>query len=166
MKRSDNEEKWKPIPDYENDYLVSNYGNIKSLRSKKLLKPNKIHNYLHVHLYKEKKKKLFKIHRLVLYVFVGIKSNEVNHIDGNKQNNKLMNLEFSTRSKNMKHAYALGLRCQKGTNNNQSKFTQHQIQEIKEMLKKKYKNIEIANRFNVCPTVISHIKRGHTYAEK
>src|SRR5580704_4483135 len=50
-------------------------------------------------------------HQLVMELFVGPcpENKEINHIDGNKSNNKLSNLEYITRSQNMNHAYKLGL---------------------------------------------------------
>ena len=114
------EEIWKDIKFKENGveydftglYQVSNYGNIKSLidsngdKREKILKPEKTKNgYLRIELHKNKKKKRFYIHRLVAFMF--IKNNdtehntEVNHIDENKENNSVNNLEFCTRKYNM-----------------------------------------------------------------
>lgn len=53
--------------------------------------------------------KTIKLHRLMMKVFVGDGDLEVNHIDGNKRNNDINNLEYVTRSQNEKHAYDTGL---------------------------------------------------------
>jgi len=55
------------------------------------------------------------IHRLLAIAYIDNPENksDVNHIDGNKLNNKLSNLEWVTRSENLKHAYALGLQPSK-----------------------------------------------------
>ena len=96
---------WLPIPNYEGLYEVSNCGRIKSFLSppKKnkiniLLKEGKIINpsydsykYLRVDLYKNKKCKTYKVHRLVMLAFVGESKLSIDHIDGNKENNNLAN---------------------------------------------------------------------------
>lgn len=109
------EELWKDIKEYEGIYQVSNLGRIKSLKfmKEKILKPKKTSKgYLQVLLYKNGKRKYFRIHRLVAETFVPNPYNkpEVNHIDGDKENNKENNLEWTTIQENRKHAYKIGLR--------------------------------------------------------
>lgn len=114
------EEIWKDIPGLEGKYQVSNFGNVKSLprlrKSKgdclaliqgKLLTP-KVNDsgYLTVHLRSDEINKYPTIHRLVAEVFIPNTENKktVNHIDGNKLNNNLSNLEWSTHAEQMQHA--------------------------------------------------------------
>lgn len=107
---------WKPVKGFEN-YEVSNLGQVKSLnynrtKGTKILKPGMDTNgYLQVHLSKNGKHYAKSIHRLVAEAFIPNIDNkpEVNHIDGNKQNNKVENLEWVTRRENNKHAYDTGL---------------------------------------------------------
>jgi hypothetical protein len=101
---------WKDVKGYEGLYQVSNLGNIKSffkVNKEKILKKKKIRGYNYVSLYKDKKYKNFRICRLVALNFIeNIENKEqVNHIDGIKINDFLSNLEWCTRSENMKHAY-------------------------------------------------------------
>lgn len=163
MKRS---ESWKEIPGYENRYVVSDLGRIKSLIKNKIMKQNNIQGYLHVNLYKDSKRKIMKIHRAVMLAFLGKSNLQVNHIDGNKKNNCLENLEYCDASHNMKHSYSLGLRDTHGINNSRSKFTEEEINDIKFRIKKGERNKDIAAIYEVCPSLISHIKRGFTYAKK
>ena len=113
------EEIWKDIPNYENYYQVSNFGNIRSLdryyagknlKGKPIkLSPNKF-GYLRFTVKKDSITKSLHVHRVVLLTFNPIdKEKQVNHIDGNKSNNRLENLEWCTDSENKIHAYKNGL---------------------------------------------------------
>lgn len=111
-------EVFKEIPTYEGKYWVSNFGNVKTFYQGKYfnLKPNKDKfGYLRLSLSKNNKSKSFRIHRLVAMMFIPNPYNykEVNHIDGNKENNHADNLEWCTRSQNVKHAFDMGLKFNK-----------------------------------------------------
>ena len=106
------QEIWKDIPSYEGLYQISNYGNVKSIKRDKILKPQvNGRGYLSVGLSKNGKHKTFRLNRLVMITFVGYVEgkDQVNHIDGDKTNNRLDNLEWCTQSENMIHAFANGL---------------------------------------------------------
>ena len=115
------EEVWKDIVGYEGLYQVSNYGRVKSLdkidskgyhrREKILRTPSSKDGYCQTGLTKEGIRKMYKVHRLVADAFISNPKNkpQVNHIDGNKTNNHITNLEWVTRAENMKHAYKIGL---------------------------------------------------------
>ena len=119
------EEIWKDIKGYEGLYQVSNFGRVKTLpriirnssngryyTKEKILKLGKqTTGYLYVCLYKNNTHKTHRIHRLVAEAFIANPENklQVNHIDGNKTNNHVSNLEWVTRKENMKHAYKIGL---------------------------------------------------------
>lgn len=104
-------ERWKPIVGYETLFLISDHGNVFSLRSNKVLKTRKSKDgYVLLSTRiggRDGKTVCFRIHREVAKAFV--KNNnpsliEVNHIDCNKQNNVYTNLEWVTPKQNMKHA--------------------------------------------------------------
>lgn len=104
-------EVWKDIQGYEGKYQVSNLGNVKSLnynRTKKerILTPGKKTNgYLYVTLSKNGITKNFYVHKLVAYTFIENPENlpEVNHIDEDKTNNCVSNLEFCDRKYNINY---------------------------------------------------------------
>lgn len=107
-----NDEIWKPIEGYEGLYEVSNLGRIKSLsgkhRREMILKlRDNGYGYLTIGLSKNNKNKRFKVHRIVAKTFLINNNNyeQVNHMDGDKHNNNVNNLEWCDRSYNMKHAY-------------------------------------------------------------
>lgn len=119
-------EVWKDIKNFKG-YQVSNFGNIRSvdresiqwnghknikvLYKGKMLKKQTTKGYLTAVLWKDKKMYNKKIHRLVAEAFIS-NPNEypiVNHIDGNKKNNNVANLEWCTYSHNVSEAYKLGL---------------------------------------------------------
>jgi hypothetical protein len=112
-----NKEIWKDIKHYEGFYQVSNLGNVRSVprngtvKYYKILKPNNVKGYYQVTLQKKGKKKIYKVHRLVAKTFIKNTYNkrEVNHIDGNKLNNVVTNLEWVTSSENQIHAFKMGL---------------------------------------------------------
>lgn len=113
----------KPITGFEN-YLISDEGFIISPRTgdrMKLCKNNK--GYYRVHLYKDKKYHHFLLHRLVAIEFLPNPENkrEVNHINGDKDDCRLCNLEWCTRQENNNHAAKAGLAPQLMRNNWRSK---------------------------------------------
>lgn len=103
-----NKEIWKKIEDYEN-YMISNFGRIKSLKRNIILKPEVRRQYYSVQLYKNKKSKHFQIHRLVAITFIKNPHNlkYVNHKDENKLNNHVDNLEWCTASYNTNYGTAI-----------------------------------------------------------
>ena len=109
------EEFWKDVIGYEGLYQISNLGRAKRFyknKSEKILKPIKGHlGYMFYSFCKETKNKTYRIHRLVALHFIPNPNNypEVNHIDGDKENYSIENLEWCTRSQNMKHGHTLGL---------------------------------------------------------
>lgn len=103
-------ETWRDIPNYKGLYMINNKGNILSLKyrkyqGKKLLKLHKDKDgYLVVGLSKKGRTVTYKVHRLVMLSFVGYSKLQVNHIDGNKINNCVTNLEYCTPLENVRHA--------------------------------------------------------------
>lgn len=104
---------WKPIPGYEDRYLASSLGRIKSFPSRSrsnptVLKMNlKPSGYYNVLLCKNGKAKTWRVHRLIAMAFLPNPSKlpQVNHKNGIKTDNRIENLEWSSASANMLHAY-------------------------------------------------------------
>lgn len=114
-------EEWRDIPGYEGLYAVSNKGSVKSLSKIKTSYGNRTFvtkdkvlksfedkkGYLMVKLYKEGTKATRKVHRLVASAFIEKVpgKEQINHIDGNKQNNTVGNLEWADNSDNQLHSF-------------------------------------------------------------
>lgn len=100
------EEQWKQIKGYENEYLISSYGRVKTLYTNKIrgYGSNK-KGYLNVVLYKNGERKFFAVHRLVASHFIPNPNNYpcVDHIDTNPRNNNVENLRWCTYSMNARN---------------------------------------------------------------
>lgn len=143
---------WKDIEGFKDLYMVSNFGNVKSLdriilhmgrwgkmnkkpiSGKKIISNPNRDGYLKVSLGNGVKAKTFPVHRLVAVAFIPNLQNKrtINHKDGNKLNNNDCNLEWNTYSENMTHAFRTGLKKQKSGQENKrsipiSQFTKEGV---------------------------------------
>lgn len=105
------------IKGYEGKYQISNFGNVKTLSFKrtgieKLLKPRICKGYYRVALYNDGEASNFFVHRLVALHFIDnpMQYKEVNHIDGDKSNNTISNLEWTSPKQNVVHSVMTKLR--------------------------------------------------------
>ena len=108
--------------------------------------------------YKNKSKSK-RVHRLLAINFIPNPNNYkfINHIDGDKLNNDLNNLEWCTHSHNMKHAFKTGLVNNTGEKNGMSKLNKSKVVEIKRLIKNGMSQQGIANKFNVSRSCILKI---------
>lgn len=174
------QEEWKDVTGYEGRYIISNLGDVrylahytdnrwgkrplrkeKSVRSKR----NYPNRYITVTLFNGVKWMSYLLHRLLAIEFIPNPQNlpEVNHIDGDKHNYNLSNLEWVTVSENRKHAYRIGLKTQvRGEKWVRSILTDEEVRIIKTVLveKKRGNAATLAKRFDVCAATISAIQRG------
>ena len=97
-------EEWRIITDFPN-YSVSNFGNVKNNKTNRTMKLSIKGGYYHVSLTNEDCRKGCKVHRLVALAFIQNLENktDVNHIDKNKLNNNVSNLNWMTRKENNQH---------------------------------------------------------------
>jgi len=157
---------WKDICEYEGAYQVSNFGRIKSLKrfykpKESIKKPHYKGGYLYMMLHKNNIKKDYPLHRLVLSAFKGFCNSQINHKDGNKQNNHVDNLEWCTASENLKHAYRLKLRKPtRGESHPMHKLSESNVKLIRKLHKEScldYTPKYLANVFNCTPSNIRYI---------
>jgi Mg-chelatase subunit ChlI len=93
---------WKPVNGYENAYMVSNMGNVFSMKTAQLLRFADVKGYKRVRLYTNSKQKSFLVHRLVAIAFINNPLNKptVNHLNENTSDNRATNLEWATQQEN------------------------------------------------------------------
>lgn len=158
------------FPEIKDFYYIFDDGKIYSEYSQKFLKSflNRKTGYMEqVLVTKAKKTKKFLVHRLVLACFYPVKDfslYEVNHIDGDKTNNILRNLEWATPKQNMEHASEHGLRhfC-RGEQIGNSKLKEDDIREIFTLRSQGKKLQEIASLFGCSRSNIGYILKGKTW---
>jgi hypothetical protein len=116
--------------------------------------------------------KTMRVHRIVVETYIGEipRGYCVNHIDGDKINNSLSNLEIITYKQNTEHAYKTGLAVgKKGSENSGSKLQLHQVLEMYKMFEEGKTNDEISEVFNLHSRYISLMRHGkrwqHIYNE-
>lgn len=158
-------EKWLPIQGYETYYQISDHGRVKSLRTKKILKPFINHKgYYSVDLRVDGKRKTMKTSRLVAVHFLGLQEGkEVNHINGDKFDNFLDNLEWVTHRENCIHKVRV-LKKQIGSDSGMAKLNEVQVSEIKALLAAdRMPKKRIAEMFDISIYTINDIKAGRTW---
>jgi hypothetical protein len=156
-------EVWKQIP-FAPEYEVSNYGRLLN-KDGSIKKVTKVKDgYLKTNLMLGGRHRSFTVHKLVMLTFVGQgNTNTIDHLDGNKLNNRLDNLEYVSHKENMCRGYANGLIKpinSVGENNTKAKLTEDDVVRIRELyLTGSYNQTELAGMFHVDQTQISCIVR-------
>ncbi len=154
------------IKNYEGLYEIDNFGNVYSAPRKGtkggILKPIN-DEYVEIVLSKNRKSMRYNLHRLLAIHFIPNPNNypQVNHIDGNKFNNSIENLEWCNNSQNQLHAIKLGLKIPaKGSKNGNSKLKEQDVIEIRNIAKergRRYNRKELSLRYGVSICTIKEI---------
>jgi len=167
---------WKNFNEY---YEVSSFGNVRShvrivrsthggeyIKEGKVLKQNDNgQGYLQVMLCINGSNKTERVHRLVALTFIDNPGNlpKVNHIDANKRNNTIENLEWCTQQENITHAKNNGLMI-KGETANNGKLTEDSVKDIKALMRAGCSNTDIAALFEVHRGTINCIRTGRNWS--
>ncbi len=121
--------------------------------------------YVRIEKSENLKRYVISVHRLVWLIFKGDIPEDlvINHIDGNKKNNKLTNLELVTNEENYRHGIRTGLTNNVGENNPMSKFTENEILEIRKTYTEGIDVKDISLKYNVSRVTIYDILKGNSY---
>lgn len=174
-------EEWRDIRDYEGFYQVSNLGRVRSvdrwidrkgspyLAKGKVLSMNKLNKsgYRICCLSRNDNKKYMRFNRLVAIAFIPNPEDKpfVNHIDGDRLNDRFDNLEWCTNGENIQHAYDTGL-AKKGEDHIQSKLSKQEVRDIYVLAKNKtYRQWEIAEKYKISRPLVSKILNGKERSE-
>ena len=156
----------------ETMYIIDRRGNVyNSLTGRRLKSFKSSGGYYRINLQIDKNHAVHPtIHRLVAIAFIPNpnKKPDVNHKDGKKNHNYLENLEWVTKSENVKHAFRIGLMNHKGSRNAKAVLNEKLVELIWDDIHDENNPktlIEIARKYKVSKSVISDIYRGHTWAE-
>ena len=171
-----NKIEWRDIylDGFSSDYMISNDGRVMNKETNEIRIPSLTPNgYLTLALYRHGISYSTSIHRLVAEYFVpnsDVKNNtQVDHKDGNKQNNWYWNLEWVTPKENKQRAIKLGL-CNpkhgnqpKGSKSGVSIHTEEEAHEVCKLLEKNLSNKEISDMLGLSTEFIRSIKRGRAW---
>jgi len=153
------QEIWKSIPGFEN-YLISNLGNVYNKKFNRVKKPTKGNGgYWSINLSKNGKSSFCLLHRIVAITFLPNPENkpQVNHINADKKDNTVNNLEWVTSKENNIHSVTKG-NGTKGTQVWTAKLSEKDVIKIKNRLKQGETLVILAKEFNVCKQTIFKIK--------
>lgn len=167
---------WKDIRGYEGIYQIASNGDIKSLdrmdaAGRKLTgKPKKTMTsnigYIRVALTRECISNVFLVHRLVAESFIPNHDNktQVNHIDGNKANNDISNLEWVTASENIRHAVTTGLRvAARGSTHGNASMDEFKVRLVKSMIQEGMGDTKIARSLEITRNAVKEIRANRTW---
>lgn len=170
---------WKEVDGYNGIYFVSNLGRIKSvdhyinsrwgcvLKKGRFLKFRKsIKGYIQVSFSLKGKRFNTGVHRVIARAFIPNPLNkpQINHINGIKDDNRLVNLEWCTNRENQIHAVKNKLvNLNYGERHHNSKLTNKEVVKVRELHKIGFTNIELAKDYKISATAMSNILRRKTY---
>lgn len=168
------DEIWRPVVGFEGYYSVSDQGRVRREKSVTfgklghiLATPDRGNGYLVVSLCRDGRKRNESVHRVVAAAFIGpADGQEVNHINGVKSDNRLVNLEYVTSSENQHHVYRTGLQSAKGERNGQAKLGPDDVRAIRASATGgRGESAEFAQQYGVSEATIRDVLKRRTWPD-
>ena len=159
---------WKAVLGYEGLYEVSDMGLVRSVRNNRnsrsghILAPSRRSKYLCVTLSKDGVRRSALVHRLVIAAFFGdANGRDVNHKNGNKDDNRLANLEYCTKSENERHKRAM-LASKPGAGT-PAKLSAEEVALMRKLRDEGWTYKQLGERFGVCLSNAHAVCSRHTW---
>jgi hypothetical protein len=177
-------ELWLFVVGSENKFAVSNLGRVKRMydyptKTQLSNNPNdelgcikplyiKPDGYAAVGAFIHGKNKPHSVHRLVAEAFIPNPENKlcVNHINSNRSDNRVENLEWVTHRENIIHSMVFGKKTDFGEGSHRAKLKQSDVDNIRILLNKGANQTEISKIYNVAPSTINNISTGKRWNNK
>ena len=163
-------ENWKQVYGYEGLYEVSDLGKVRGLTSGKLLAPYKgSYGYLRVDLHKNGNKKTERLHRLVLEAFKGPPSEgyQCRHLNHNKEDCSLVNLEWNTQQVNIQDNLDRGAcNAPKGEEHYCAKMTWDNVREMRTLSLQGWNTSQLCRKYGLAYTTAANIVNHRTWKEQ
>lgn len=155
------QEEWRAVSGWEDMYEVSNLGRVRSIKKKGLIIASFVEKDGYIVVSLKSPRFIKKLHRLVAIAFIPNPENkpQVNHIDSNRSNNYVSNLEWVTPKENTQHSLKVG-RISAGEKHYAAKLNNKIVVEIRES---KLKTSELAKKYNVSWGTIDSVRNGLTW---
>jgi hypothetical protein len=177
MKTFNTEEAWRTLPGFSK-YEFSSFGNVRSIdstdsmgrlkRGKVLKLQNSSNGYVILTLSSDNAKKTFQVHRLIAMAFLPNDSNMpcVNHINGNKQDNKVQNLQWCSYSENNQHAFDSKLKLPtKQDGRPGTKLSLSKARLMRELARCGNEPEALSKRFKVCKQIVKDVLANKRWKE-
>lgn len=166
-------EEWRSVTDYEGLYEVSDFGRVRSIRTRTnskagaFLKPIRLHHAYCVRLSRDGVVKPHFVHRLVTREFIGqiADGQQVNHRNRDTADNRIENLEYVSPLQNTRHAIENGGRTTpRGEMNGQAKVDEAAVRRIRERVAAGERQSPVAREYGIDPSAVSNIVRRRNWA--
>lgn len=162
-------EEWRQVVGYEGLYEVSSLGRIRRETGNAKAPAGAIlktfvncNGYKTIRLCRNGERRGFSLHRLVALAFMGVSDKrDVNHIDGNKLNNRIENLEYVSHKDNVHHAWRTGLQNNRGENNGMATLKEETVIQMRKYYDEGWNSTQIAAAYSMSPHCVRSALSGN-----
>lgn len=160
-------ETWRLVTENDN-YEVSNMGHVANVNTGNVLTPgHNVYGYEQIVMWNGRDRRTAPVHRLVAHAFIGERpiGYQIDHMNGNKLDNRVCNLEYVTPSENILRSFKLGKKRPVGECNGRTKLTDDDVMSIYELsTSRAMSQVDIAKAYNIGKRTVRHIVHGDTWS--